>query len=682
MFSKRPDKYTTGLINMRNDCFANSSLQAYSSLPGLTEYLNSFMKSFSSFQKILKKYEINIDKVIPDGVLINASKAKFNRKREKDNSPPASELIQINLHLALAKMVKKLQETQLASHTISVWVFLHELERIYDAKISRSQHDAHELTQLINETLENENLNCIKASRYVNEYLILNKIKTSAAIEFPEFPFSGLMLSQMKCLSCHHLSKPTFGPFLMLTLHPPQTTATDLDTLLDENEAETISGYNCLKCRIRKICETEGTLESENSNDTEFVEAIKGLDKNPNLFINEDIDPALEEFIKSYNKGGIDMSSVTSSVFRKTNILKPPRIFGLHLSRSTFDARGISRNPCRVRFNDRLDLSIGQEYLEELQAFQESAQNVSHVSPEFRVLTTDVDDMEDESVQREDVDENGSLDDKQGSDGESSDETEEDTSLDDDQDSLSSQDTIPHSSSTDNTSKGMGEAKVDTLNNAPISQDQTLSLQRHFRQFKFDENNTYKYRLRAVIRHQGSHTQGHYECFKRKPLFVKDNDGKIVKLSPEIDTSPLEDLDEVDEEDDEDDFKSSFRGKLSSMMGRRPSISQVDPTRSNLQEVADSALATPAEVFVDREDYFSSMVPSESHLLLPKPAPLKAEQPRMKLQKIPSVIKHPFWRVGDSKVSEVTKSAVLYETGTVYMLYYERVLRKPASTSK
>lgn len=663
---------------MRNDCFANSSVQAYASLPGLTEYLNAFIKSYSDFQKVVKKLGTDLDKIVPPDVLVNASRAKFNRKKDKD-STTVSEIIKINLHIALAQITKKLQHTQLASHTISVWTFLHELERIYDAKISRSQHDAHELTQLINETLENENLNCIKALRFVNEYITLNNKGDSALIEFPEFPFSGLLLSQMRCLQCSHLSKPTFAPFLMLTLHPPQTSGTDLETLLDENEAETINDYQCLKCRIKRIADIETNEKATTQANDKLVSAILELNQNQNLFINEDLSSELETFIKNYSKGGLDMSSVTSQVFRKTQILKPPRIFGVHLSRSTFDSRGISRNPCRVRFNDKLSLSIGKEYLEELQSFQESGQNVSQVSPEFRVLTTDVDDMEDESIQREDVDENGSLNEKDDSGDETSDDTEGDLSL-DDEDSMSSQDTIPHSSSTGNTSKGLGETKPDTLNNAPISQDQTLSLQRHFRKFNFDEENSYKYRLRAVIWHQGSHTQGHYECFRRKPLFVRDDEGNIIKLSPEIDLSPVE-LERKADDDVNNDFKSSLRGKLSSMMGRRPSISQVDPYRSNLQEVADSTLATPSEVFVDKDDYFSSITPSESQQSQ-KNSVQKAEDLRMKLQKIPSLIKHPFWRVGDAKVSEVTKSAVLLETGSVYMLYYERVLRKQAGVLK
>ena len=42
--SKRSDKFTTGLINNRNDCFANSSIQALSSLVYLTKYLNDILK--------------------------------------------------------------------------------------------------------------------------------------------------------------------------------------------------------------------------------------------------------------------------------------------------------------------------------------------------------------------------------------------------------------------------------------------------------------------------------------------------------------------------------------------------------------------------------------------------------------------------------------------------------------
>ena len=68
----------------------------------------------------------------------------------------------------------------MTTRTISVWTFLHELENIFNAKMSRSQHDAHELTQLINETLENENLKFKSFVRFItlNLETILKRILT------------------------------------------------------------------------------------------------------------------------------------------------------------------------------------------------------------------------------------------------------------------------------------------------------------------------------------------------------------------------------------------------------------------------------------------------------------------------------------------------------------------------
>lgn len=53
--SKRSDKYTTGLINNRNDCFANSSVQAFSSLPKLTMYMNDLLKQVLFMKSLLDR---------------------------------------------------------------------------------------------------------------------------------------------------------------------------------------------------------------------------------------------------------------------------------------------------------------------------------------------------------------------------------------------------------------------------------------------------------------------------------------------------------------------------------------------------------------------------------------------------------------------------------------------------
>lgn len=109
------------------------------------------------------------------------------------------------------------------------------------------------------------------------------------------------------------------------------------------------------------------------------------------------------------------------------------------------------------------------------------------------------------------------------------------------------------------------------------------------------------------------------------------------------------------------------------MMGRRPSVFQADPANANIQEIIHSGLNTPAELLVDgpEVDYFSSfgggpqkMIPEDNE-----------QSKKVKMRKIPSLIKHPFWRISDSEISEVSRSTVLWENSSVYMLYYERVDR-------
>lgn len=822
MFTKRPDKYTTGLINMRNDCFANSSLQAYSALPGFTDYLNKFIISFNQLSHFIIDNKININDFISSKDISNIANSKFKSNNLKYK-------FDIPLHISLASLIKKLQETQMTSRTISVWTFLHSLEKIFNAKISKSQHDAQELTQLINETLENENINLLKILKKLKQS-IHNSNHNLDSIIIPEFPFGGLILSQMKCLSCSHVSKPHFSPFLMVTLHAPQKISTDLETLLNENELESIDGYQCLKCRVNKIVENESNLP-QISND--LVNQLIDLNNEKQLFINEDLSSDLENFIKNYNVSKLDISKITSTVFRKTQILKPPKVFGLHLSRSDFNGVDITRNPCRVSFKDNLNLSIGQEYHDQLKQFQAAAtqeEEFEQKNIKSNILTTDEDDMEDEEVQREDIEERGDDEDDEDEITEGTategDDDDDDDDDEDDNDSVTSAESIEPSIITNatlknnnNTSSKSNSASTsmnasssknssdlasnsttlkapETLNNAPITEDQTDHLKHHFKSFKFNDNDIYKYKLKAVIRHQGSHTQGHYECYKRKPLYVKDKDGTIFKLSPEVNEDVLSDavfdVTQVTDEhekssainqlsnnnpdnsitkenninnnnngtlksvttndststtitsgrrrkfslslsgsnsnnstndngppsnsidsttstsqstndqppsiSEEEEFNNAgnhgtFRRKFSNMMGRRPSIVQADPEHANIQEIMHSGLTTPAELLVDdlESGYFTQAnieksmnnltIKDEQNKLMVDAnninnKPNNNNNNKVKMKKIPTLIKHPYWRISDAQVTEVSRASVLCETESVYMLYYERVDRK------
>lgn len=656
--------------------------------------------------ELVQQLGIDIDNIVDIAKIRAFSHLKFN---SADTEKTGKDYFKISLHVAMAKMISKLNNVQMLTKNLSVWTFLHEIEKIYNARISKSQHDAHELTQLINETLETENIICIRVLALIHAHLKKTPELLPYVLllqEFPEFPIGGLLLLQMKCLTCGSVSKPGILPFLMLTLHPPQELTLDLDTLLQNNGLETITEYHCLRCRLTKILQHEDYLqENGHTNppeEQEIVSKLRAYNDDPQLFINEDLPLDIEKFVASYNKSGMNILSVTSSVIRETHILKPPKVFGIHLSRSAFNGGTLSRNPCRVSFEDKLTLSIDDNYVNDLQKLQlqfnmEAQLNQSKTC----VLTTDVNDMEHAS--------NGStaLNDQE----EVVNEREQDLLH------IASNDTdealevselelaenlslMSEASMTPSISTAVPISKQETLNSAPISEDQTKNLIKHFGHFKFNENNMYKYRLKALIRHNGLHIQGHYECFKRKPLFVKDNEGIIFKLAPEIDDLLVDEVQELDPNgskpsneaepaaaQENSDVKPLFRNRISSIITRRPSIMQATPTDSNLQEIIDLGIATPAEILLDQKDYFQPPTAHDIEKLFDKFSKLgfgeaaPASKPldsssKVKMKKISSLIRYPYWRIGDTHVQEVSKSAVLFETTSVYMLYYERVDRK------
>ena len=124
-----------------------------------------------------------------------------------------------------------------------------------------------------------------------------------------------------------------------------------------------------------------------------------------------------------------------------------------------------------------------------------------------------------------------------------------------------------------------------------------------------------------------------------------------------------------------------FRHKFSTMMGRRPSVFQANPT--GVEEILLSGLQTPAEILVDdpNQNNFEMLLlliilemHSTAIKILP---PIKTRRGKeSENEKIPSIISKPYWRISDATVTEVSKASVLAEETTVYMLYYERVDRK------
>jgi len=520
--SKRKDKYTTGLINTRNDCFANSSIQAFAALPGLGVYLNDMLKQ----HKLLSSLPIQTSE--------------------------SGEIPQLLLHEALAKILHELQETVTAEHYVSVWPFLQVIEKIFSSKISTNQNDAHELVQLILETLDNEN---IKFRKFVKQ--------NNLNFVIPDFPFNGVLADQLTCLSCLNSSKPSFHPFAVLSLAVPQSSSTSLQDMLKENEVETINGYNCLRCKVKAILKVEADQKTEPDAVTKkIVSKLQRLEKK--LTINDDLPEDLEIFIKDYNFGGFKTENLKSTIVKKTLVIKAPRLLTVHLSRSMFTGTQVTRNSCRVIYEDTLAINtdevLAKAYTKKQKLAKKARQGI--VEPK-KVKVKQTPDEEDEEESEEDEDEDEDDNDADDDDDEDDDDYEgydedrnepqqlarihskvlttheEDATYHDpeeDQSQTTNQDEFSQNSQSqsDTNTSPESDDNPDDVNDDAVDEDDSSESDLEDHELNASKQSV-KYRLRAVIRHHGTHNAGHYECYRHKPAFLKDTEsGYIVNTSPLI----------------------------------------------------------------------------------------------------------------------------------------------------
>lgn len=652
--SKRVDKYTTGLINTRNDCFANSSLQAFAALPGLATYLNG----------VHRQHQLVTSLPLP----------------QTEDQIPA-----LPLHDALADIVKQLQEPIQAARYLSVWPFLQVIEKIYNSRISANQNDAQELVQLILETLGSERK---KFKKFVK--------KSSLNVVIPDLPFDGLLADQLTCYSCLNSSRPSFHPFSVMSLPVPQQKACTLQEMLSSNEMETINGYHCLRCKVKGILKVEAQKlargEHVSDEHSQLVSKLKTMERN--LTINDDLDKELDEFVKNYNSEGFCTENLLSTIVKKTIIVKPPSLLTLHLSRSMFVANHITRNGCHVEYEESLDIrvdeSLAQEYEIRKKAGRKGNSNPlvngePHSDANSMVLEACVldDDDDDDVVEGYDDDRYEPDQLKKIHSEMLSQHGEKETS-----EHIDHVDHVADEDSVDVERSASSEDSVNSNSDDLPGNEGSLTSDEEYDQGTLNliKGNAH-YRLRAVIRHQGTHSAGHYECYRHKPNLVKDTNGTVIDLSPKIrwktgsddderiapieqrkSSSPLNHAtpeipqspsgspalgsDNGASEDDSSNF-SRFKSRLGGLVSRRSSSNSSPAGSSRPLFTGDTC---PPATFEDL-----------TH---------QAEQlnvTKHKYKKFPSVVKYPFWRISDSNVSEVKKADVLKERCAVYMIYYEMV---------
>lgn len=672
--SKRADKYTTGLINNRNDCFANCSVQALASLPGLTSYLNEFLHQVSDAVNLLNddtrdkspargtqfldhgvltpKVEmesnpidshLSLDALVSHGVQKSKSSGSISTlqdesthgehtpalstaqhslddegeasSEEGDDETTEPKIPRILMHQSLASMLSQLQETITSSRHISVWPVLHVLEIIFNAKISTGQNDAHELTQVILETLQKENA---KLRKFVKN----NDIN----VEIPELPFGGQLADHLVCLKCANSSKVNMHPFIIYPLTVPQAMSAKLSDMVSDNQTDTIEGYSCLTCKVSTIVNFEKGREYEKCTEEE-MKILKALqDALPEMAINDELSDELTSYIESYNKDGLVAADLKSTIVKKTVVVESPKTLVMHLSRSMFDGISYTRNSCGVAFDEVLE-----------------------------------------------------------------------------------------------------------------SREQVI------RNNKCVGINSVSYKLKAIVAHSGSHSQGHYECYRHKPDFVKDTTTKaVINRSPTIELSLItpekskepngaqQHSDNISPQDfipdnnftlnaaalptrsnssssngnTDDDYviggsdgskpsrKPSAIKKLTGFLSRKGSVSG-DREEPPLDIKSPASIARSRAGSIAASDYGRSRAGSISSAQMDRTTSIDSQSymnssesnfgttsasdadavpgERRILKKIKSVVKYPYWRISDAEVKEAKLDQVLDEVKYVYMLYYERL---------
>ncbi|GAV53665.1 hypothetical protein ZYGR_0AK01670 [Zygosaccharomyces rouxii] len=748
--SKRSDRTTTGLINNKNDCFANSSVQALSALPRLTTYLNDILSQASQMVCHLEKDDDTSEEVpkvrepspapsAPPSInkspeeleqqhqehahhhnhltppqhqtegatpkaeleqnpldmhvssMVNMSTNRpglpelkstntiTTLKDEEDNGDETPEmsvkreasggedsgdtpvdgsnLPKLPLHRSLASMLEQLQRPITAPRHLSVWPLLHSLEVIFNARISSGQNDAHELTQVILETLQKEN-------NKVREFVKNRELP----INIPEIPFRGKSADHLVCTACRNSSKVRVTQFNMLPLAVPQAISAKLAEMVSDNQVESIEGYSCLTCKVGKILENEKGRDPSRYETTE-QNILASLTKAfPNLTINDDLSEDLMNYINGYNRDGLVTSQLKSTIVKKNVVVDTPQVLLIHLSRSMFNGTSYTRNPCAVNFDEILHL---QEQV--------------------------------------------------------------------------------------------------------IQNDRCVGI------------NNVTYQLKAIVKHSGSHSQGHYQCYRHKPDLVKDIDTHaVINRTPVIDVNLINihdpqdskeaaatemmepppvkqtcdspsnlsstslsgstDLSNTNDQNDSEDYvldnddsskvsrkPSAFR-KITNFLSRRSSVSNPSldtPDASESENVSRGRRSTASRNTGDRSRTSSAVRNSNN----PRESSVASRQGRSRsranstssvqsprsrassvssdrsssdlsavtssesnnygtttsasdtdsisgadpmtrkrhLKRIKSVLKYPYWSISDTVVHEAKPEEVLNEHKYVYMLFYERV---------
>ncbi|KAI9887340.1 MAG: hypothetical protein M1823_000856 [Watsoniomyces obsoletus] len=348
--SSRPNstsqKGAVGLSNPANDCFINSVLQCLAGLGELRVYLTK-----ETYRRTLDGSWYHVDAEEGTGESLAVSKA--------------DELQGGLVTCALKEVLDRLNERPKYRKTLSARTFLSALERAFRQRISRQQQDAQEFLQIVVERLNEE----YQASREQQpsapnmveggsasmikrqEGSPDDDVKTENDLE-DEFPFEGVLESQVQCQTCGFRPKPTMSKFVSLTLHVPQESQTTLGRCFDGLlKKEYIDDFQCEKCRLVHAVERRSHLLFQTTSAPERAVIEDDIHKlEQAIYVDPDL---LPKDIKLPDPKDAPRTRIERSV----RISRFPKIIAIHLSRSIFDLGSSSmKNSARVAFPEILPL--------------------------------------------------------------------------------------------------------------------------------------------------------------------------------------------------------------------------------------------------------------------------------------------------------------------------------------